>query len=188
MVKCCDTCGSIVIGGACSNDRCGSGNRVKWARTVPPRLASALTNGSLALVTAPRSSRAADLGGPPIGMTAPAGRQTRMAKIAPEPPDAIREDDPDPVDEEAEPAGGGGVILEAETTTCTQAQPERTRMEPSKTCTLSRMAPPGHDGFSPWECSRCLDRWDWDEESWQHIRYCPNCGAMIVLKDALPLP
>jgi hypothetical protein len=65
MAEICGTCQSLVIRGQCTNERCGTGNRIKWSRG-DPAFRKALESGQQ-LITAPHL-RGADLGGPPLGL------------------------------------------------------------------------------------------------------------------------
>ena len=139
MVNCCDICGSLMFRGKCTNPNCGKPTRVPWAKENPKLYMDAIANGKSRLITATRGVRAADLGGPPIGMMAK-GRSSS---------DGSRKE----------------------------------RTVPEKVCTMTQLAAPGADGFSSWECSRCLDKWDWPDESIGLLHYCPNCGSRIIASE-----
>lgn len=144
MVSCCGVCGSLIMNGRCTNSKCGKGNQVAWAKECPKAFLDALSHGKSRLVTAVRSSRADDLGGPPVGMMS--GNRER--------PNTGRKEHP----------------------------------VPEKVCTMTRMSEPGTEGFASWECSRCLERWDWPEDGHEQVSYCPSCGSRVIVRDTMLLP
>lgn len=129
--------------GKCTNLNCGKPTRVPWAKENPKLYMDAIAIGKSRLITATRGVRAADLGGPPIGMMA-------KGRVGPD----------------------GG-------------RKERSMSE--KLCTMTQVTESGTDGFSSWECSRCLDKWDWPDESIGLLHYCPNCGSRIIASEKMEL-
>lgn len=136
MVMCCDICGSLMICGKCSNPHCGKPVRIPWGKEYPKQLKDAVSNGKSRLITATRGTRAADLGGPPIGMIA------RDMEV----PDSGRKE----------------------------------RVVQEKVCTMTQVTETGRDGFASWECSRCLEQWEWPDGTISVLHYCPNCGSHVM--------
>lgn len=68
MVNCCKVCGSLIVDGRCSNRKCGTGNRVKWADRPADAFRWALSHGRARLITASKQYRPSDLGGPALGV------------------------------------------------------------------------------------------------------------------------
>lgn len=170
MANTCEKCGSLIVHGKCTNGRCGTGNHVRWAGQTPPRLASALANKNAPLVTAVKGTRASDREENAIRSqrtrTEPVASRDPFMAVVPEAPDM--------------PGDEASVGLDEDL--------DITEVPESRTCAMSRLTEAGLDGFSEWECSKCHGRWEWHEDAWPHVGYCPDCGRKVVLKDTMPLP